>query len=197
MGGLLPLRKYARGLVVGAKADELGAQCGGWTVSWQGRHGDLTDGTTLRQGIAELIGKGKVDFAETVTDASKVDAVIVVVGEDPYAEGRGDRVHPVLADADRALVAAAHGTGKPVVVVLLAGRPLVLGPALADTTAFVCAWLPGSEGGGVADVLFGVAPATGKLSCSWARDEKDIPINVGDATYDPLFPYGFGLPTNA
>ena len=195
-GGLLPLRKDARVLVVGAKADDLGAQCGGWTVSWQGRHGDLTDGTTLRQGIAELLGKGKVDFAETVTDASKVDAVIVVVGEDPYAEGRGDRVHPVLADADRALVAAAHGTGKPVVVVLLAGRPLVLGPALADATAFLCAWLPGSEGGGVADVLFGVAPATGKLSCSWARDEKDIPLNVGDATYDPLFPYGFGLPTN-
>lgn len=195
-GGLLPLRKDARVLVVGAKADDLGAQCGGWTVSWQGRHGDLTDGTTLRQGIAELIGKGKVDFAETVTDASQADAVIVVVGEDPYAEGRGDRAHPVLVDADRALVAAARRTGKPVVVVLLAGRPLVLGPALDDATAFVCAWLPGSEGGGVADVLFGAAPATGKLSCSWARDEADIPINVGDASYNPLFPYGFGLSTS-
>lgn len=194
-GNVLPLRKDARVLVVGAKADDLGAQCGGWTVSWQGRHGDLTDGTNIRQGIAELIGKGQVDYAESVTDAGKADAVIVVVGEDPYAEGRGDRAHPVLADADRALVAAARKTGKPVVVVLLAGRPLVLGPALDDATAFVCSWLPGSEGGGVADVLFGVAPATGKLSCSWARDEADIPINTGDAKYDPLFPYGFGLTT--
>ena len=194
-GGALPLRKDARVLVVGAKADDLGAQCGGWTVSWQGRHGALTDGTTIRQGIAELIGEGRVDFSETVTDASKADAVVVVVGEDPYAEGRGDRAHPVLAEGDHALVADARRTGKPVVVLLLAGRPLVLGAALDDATAFLCAWLPGSEGGGVADVLFGVTPATGKLSCSWARAESDIPINIGDPTYQPLFPYGFGLET--
>ena len=194
-GGALPLRKDARVLVVGAKADDLGAQCGGWTVSWQGRHGALTDGTTIREGIAELAGKGRVDFSETVTDAGKADVVVVVVGEDPYAEGRGDRAHPVLSDGDHALVADARRTGKPVVVVLLVGRPLILGSALDDATAVVCAWLPGSEGGGVADVLFGAAPASGKLSCSWTRAETDIPINVGDATYQPLFPYGFGLET--
>jgi len=194
-GNTLPLRKDARVLVVGAKADDLGAQCGGWTVSWQGRHGALTDGTTIRRGIADLVGKGRVDFSETVTDASQAAAVIVVVGEDPYAEGRGDRAHPVLADGDHALVADARRTGKPVIVVLLAGRPLILGPVLDDATAFVCAWLPGSEGGGVADVLFGAAPATGKLSCSWARAETDIPLNIGDPTYQPLFPYGFGLQT--
>ncbi|HEY4185801.1 MAG TPA: glycoside hydrolase family 3 C-terminal domain-containing protein, partial [Polyangia bacterium] len=195
--GTLPLRKDARLLVVGPRADDIGAQCGGWTVSWQGRRGAITDGTTIRQGIVDLVGKAHVEFSDDAAniDIGRSDAVIVVVGEDPYAEGHGDRGHPILAESEQALVAAAKRGGKPVIVVLLAGRPLILGTAIEDATAFVCAWLPGTEGAGVADVLFGVIPATGTLSCSWARNESDIPLNAGDPRYAPLFPYGFGLKT--
>ena len=194
--GTLPLRKGARVLLVGDKADDLGVQCGGWTVGWQGRPGQTTDGTTLRQAITDVVGRERLAFSSDAGGgAGEADVVIVVVGEGPYAEGAGDRAHPILSADDRALVAAAKRGGKPVVVILLAGRPLVLGSALDDATAFVCAWLPGTEGGGVADVLFGAAPATGKLSCSWARNESDIPINDGDPRYAPLFEYGFGLAT--
>jgi len=195
-GAVLPLRRGARIAVVGSRADDIGAQCGGWTVSWQGRRGDTTPGTTIRRALEDGVkaGGGRVDFSEDVgANAGAADAIVVVVGEDPYAEGRGDRAHPALAPADEQLVAAAHRTGKPVVVVLLCGRPLVLGPVADDAAALVCAWLPGSEGTGVADVLLGAAPATGKLSCSWPRGDTQIPINVGDPRYAPLYEYGFGL----
>jgi beta-glucosidase len=115
------------------------------------------------------------------------------VGEDPYAEGSGDRAELFLSDDERALVAAAKRSGKPVVVVLLTGRPLVLGPLVDAANALVVAWLPGTEGGGVADVLFGVVKPTGKLSCSWPRDMAQVPVNVGDPTYNPLYEYGHGL----
>ena len=195
-GKVLPLRRGARIALVGSRADDIGAQCGGWTVSWQGRRGDTTPGTTIRRGLEDAMaaGGGRVDFSEDFgASAGAADVVVVVVGEDPYAEGRGDRAHPALAPADEALVAAARRTGKPVVVVLLCGRPLVLGPVADDATALVCAWLPGSEGAGVADILLGAAPATGKLGCSWPRGDTQIPINVGDPRYAPLYEYGFGL----
>lgn len=194
-GGVLPLRRGARIALVGARADDIGAQCGGWTVSWQGRRGDTTPGTTLRRAIQDAVdaGGGHLDFAEGTAGVSGADVAVVVVGEDPYAEGRGDRAHPLLAASEQALVAEARRAGKPVVVVLLCGRPLVLGSVVGDASALVCAWLPGTEGAGVVDVLFGAVPATGKLSCSWPTNETDIPINVGDPRYAPLYPYGFGL----
>jgi beta-glucosidase len=195
-GGVLPLSKAARINVVGAKADDVGAQCGGWTVSWQGKRGPITDGTTLLQAIRRAVATpSAVTFSgdQIGPEAARADVNVVVVGEEPYAEGRGDRVIPELTQADEALVADAKAAGKPVVLVLLTGRPLLISAAFRQADAVVVAWLPGSEGEGVADVLTGDFKPTGKLSHSWPRELTQIPINEGDAGTDPLFPYGFGL----
>ena len=119
--------------------------------------------------------------------------MVVVVGEDPYAEFEGDRTDLSLSADDKSAIAAAKRTGAPVVVVLLSGRAMIVTDELAQADAFVAAWLPGTEGAGVADVLFGDYRPTGKLPVSWPRSMAQIPINVGDATYDPLFKYGYGL----
>jgi beta-glucosidase len=193
--GLLPLPKRARINVVGAKGDDIGAQCGGWTVGWQGQRGRTTTGTTLLEAL-----RGAAAAPATVTfsgdqpgaEAAGADVNVVVVGEEPYAEGRGDRTIPELTKADEALVAEVKAVGKPVVLVLLTGRPL-LSAALDRADAVVVAWLPGSEGRGVADVLYGDFKPTGRLSQSWPRELTQIPLNEGDASYDPRFPYGFGL----
>jgi beta-glucosidase len=192
-GGALPLRREARVHVCGSKADDIGVQCGGWSVGWRGHRGPTTPGTTILKAITEVAGGARVDFSKDAAGAERADAVVVVVGEDPYAEESGDRSELALSRDDQALIAAAKRSGKPVVVVLICGRPLVLGPVLDAASALVVAWLPGTEGTGVADVLFGAARPSGKLSCSWPRDMGQIPINVGDAQYSPLFPYGFGL----
>ena len=122
-----------------------------------------------------------------------VDDIVVVVGEEPYAEFEGDRTELSLVQADKDAIAAAKKSGAPVVVVLLSGRPMVVTDEIAQADAFVAAWLPGTEGAGVADVLFGDYKPTGKLPMSWPRTNAQIPINVGDPGYDPLFAYGFGL----
>jgi beta-glucosidase len=189
----LPVKQGARVHVCGFRADDLGVQCGGWSVSWRGRRGPITTGTTIRQGLAEVLGADRVTFTKDAAGAAAADLVIAVVGEDPYAEGSGDRESLLLSAEDRALVAAAKRSGKPLVVVLLVGRPLVIPEVLEAADAVVVAWLPGTEGGGVADVLGGVARPTGKLPVSWPRDMAQIPINVGDPGYAPLFPYGHGL----
>src|SRR5262249_59287585 len=136
---------------------------------------------------------GKVTYAADGAGASGADVGVVVVGERPYAEFEGDRADLSLDPIDQAAIANVKKAGIPVVVVLLSGRPLILGDALAQADALVAAWLPGTEGTGVADVLFGDYKPTGKLSFSWPRSLEQIPINVGDAKYDPLFAYGFGL----
>jgi beta-glucosidase len=192
-GGVLPLRREARVHVCGFRGDDMGVQCGGWSVGWRGRRGNITPGTTIRQAIAEVVGAGRLDFSKDGAGAERADVVVAVVGEDPYAEMFGDRANLVLSPEDLAVVAAAKRSGKPVVVVLLSGRPLVLGEVLDAASAVVAAWLPGTEGAGVADVLFGAYRPTGKLSRSWPRDMSQVPMNVGDAGYAPLFPYGFGL----
>jgi beta-glucosidase len=118
---------------------------------------------------------------------------VVVVGETPYAESAGDSKDLTLSSSDRNAIASARKSGKPVVTVLLTGRPIIVEDWLPLTDALVVAWLPGTEGDGVADVLFGDYKPTGKLPHSWPRSMSQIPINQGDAKYDPLFPYGFGL----
>jgi beta-glucosidase len=192
-GAVLPFRAGARVHLCGSRADDLGVQCGGWSVGWRGHKGTFTTGTTIRQALEQALGTGGLSFSTDGSGASGADLVVAVVGEDPYAEGSGDRAKLELSSADRALVAAAKQSGKPVVVVLLTGRPLILDDVLDAASAAVVAWLPGTEGAGVADVLCGVAKPAGKLPCSWPRSMAQIPINVGDASYDPLFPYGFGL----
>ncbi|HVV49595.1 MAG TPA: glycoside hydrolase family 3 N-terminal domain-containing protein, partial [Polyangia bacterium] len=190
---VLPLAAAARVHLCGFRADDMGVQCGGWSVGWRGRRGATTPGTTIRQGFEEVLGAGRVTFSKDAGGAAGADVVVAVVGEDPYAEGSGDRDKLELGAEDLALLAAAKASGKPLVVVLLSGRPLILGALADDAAALVAAWLPGTEGAGIADVLGGGVKPTGKLPCSWPRDMAQIPINVGDARYAPLFPYGFGL----
>ncbi len=190
--GALPIRPGARVHLCGFRADDLGVQCGGWSVGWKGHRGRFTDGTTIREALAQALG-GRLDFSTDASGAAAADLVVAVVGEDPYAEGSGDRAKLELSSDDRALVETARRSGKPLVILLLAGRPLILGDLLDAASAVVVAWLPGTEGTGVADVLTGAAKPTGKLPCSWPRSMAQIPVNAGDPNYDPLFPFGFGL----
>jgi beta-glucosidase len=197
----LPLRKDLKRIhVAGRNADDIGNQCGGWTISWQGKSGDvMPGGTTILAAVRAAVSKStEVPFAKDGPGplgggAAGADVAIVVVGETPYAEGGGDTEDLALAAEDLATLKAVKATGVPVVGVLVSGRPMILGEALDLCDAFVAAWLPGTEGRGVTDVLFGDFKPTGKLSTSWPRTMAQVPINVGDANYDPLFPYGFGL----
>jgi beta-glucosidase len=189
----LPLRKEARVHLCGLRADNMGVQCGGWSVGWRGRRGDITPGTTIRKAIEKVVGGARIDYSENGAGAGNADVVVAVVGEDPYAEGSGDRAKLELLPQDLALIEAVKRSGKPLVVVLISGRPIILGDVLDAATAVVAAWLPGTEGDGVADVLYGAYKPTGKLSCSWPSNMSQVPINVGDPRYAPLFPYGYGL----
>jgi beta-glucosidase len=188
----LPLSKHLKRLVVvGKAADDLQIQCGGWTVSWQGS-GQLTRGTTILQAIRQIVSpKTEVIFSPDGSDIKNADAVLVVIGEQPYAEFKGDRANLDLAPEDAALVEKAKSSGAPVATVLLSGRPLILGPALDSSDAFVAAWLPGTEGEGVADVLFGDAKPRGKLPREWPRNNDQLAANKLPGK--PLFEFGFGL----
>jgi beta-glucosidase len=191
----LPLSRTSKRIhVAGASADDLGNQCGGWTITWQGASGKPTTGTTILEGMRKAAGPGaQITYAADGGDASGADVAVVVVGERPYAEFEGDRADLALSPEDMAVIAKVKSKGVPVVLVVVSGRPMILGAALDQADAIVAAWLPGTEGEGVADVLFGDHKPTGKLSFTWPRTMAQLPINVGDATYDPLFPYGFGL----
>jgi beta-glucosidase len=191
---VLPLSKKIRRLAVaGEAADDLGAQCGGWTIDWQGRRGNVTHGgTTILAAIRQAVSpETEVTFSPDAGNLKHADAVIVVIGEQPYAEFKGDRQDLNLAAADLALVAKAKATGTPVVTILFSGRPLVLNSALDDSGAFVAAWLPGTEGLGVTDVLFGDFKFTGKLPRIWPRSNDRIA--AADKQEKPLFPFGYGL----
>lgn len=193
---VLPLSKELKRIhVTGRGADDIGIQCGGWTIIWQSKPGNvISGGTTILQAI-----KNTVSNATTVTTsadgsgAEGSDVCVVVVGENPYAEMFGDREDLSLSKEDIATIEKAKAAGVPVVVLLISGRPMIIENELKKSNAFIAAWLPGTEGQGVADVLFGDYKPTGKLSHSWPKEMKQIPINVGDANYDPLFPFGFGL----
>jgi beta-glucosidase len=193
----LPIAKTARVHVAGRGTDSLGMQCGGWTIDWQGKMDNvIPNGTTILDAVKKAAAKdAKVTFSKDGTGAAGADVGVVVVGEAPYAEFQGDRADLSLSKEDAEAVAAVKKAGVPVVVVVLSGRPLVLGDALDQADAVVAAWLPGSEGQGVADVLFGDYKPTGKLSRSWPRTMAQVPITVNGAAdkYDPLFKYGYGL----
>ncbi|TWT97753.1 Periplasmic beta-glucosidase precursor [Botrimarina colliarenosi] len=194
--GIAPLRPDAgRVHVAGAKADDLGVQCGGWTIDWQGQPGDVTTGgTTLLQGVRDVASEAEVTFDADGANAAGADYAIVVVGEPPYAEGFGDDADLELPAEDLAVIRRVREAGVPMVLVVLSGRPVVLDEATVDgADAIVAAWLPGTEGAGVADVLFGQTKPTGTLSFTWPRSAAQHPINEGDESYDPFFPYGHGL----
>jgi beta-glucosidase len=193
----LPLRKKLNCLLVaGRAADDLGIQCGGWTIDWQGRTGQVTTGgTTILTAIRNTVAAGtRVVYSADGTETNNVDAAIVVVGEQPYAEMKGDSADLRLPLPDQALIERVKRAGVPVITVLISGRPMILGPSLANSDAFVAAWLPGTEGQGVADVLFGDDAPTGKLPCPWPLNMQQLNAPAHPATEEkPLFPYGFGL----
>jgi beta-glucosidase len=195
-GGVLPLKAAASRIhVAGRGADDLGLQCGGWTIDWQGRLGAVTPGgTTILAALRQRVGSGtQVTVSRDGSSAAGASVGVVVIGENPYAEGKGDRADLQIAPEDAAAVAAMKAAGIPVVVVVLSGRPLVLGAVADQADAIVAAWLPGTEGAGVTDVLFGDAKPTGKLSFAWPRSMAQIPRGHGLAPDGPLFPLGFGL----
>ena len=188
-------KKLNRIHVAGKSADDIGYQCGGWTITFQGKSGETTTGgTTILKAIQQTVSpQTKITYSKDGTDATGADLGIVVIGETPYAEWMGDRQSLELSDEDVAVVEKMKQTGMPLVVILISGRPMIIEKVIDKADAFVAAWLPGTEGRGVADVLFGDFKFVGKLSNSWPRSMAQIPINVGDKNHDPLFKYGHGL----
>ncbi|MBE8477840.1 glycoside hydrolase family 3 protein [Streptomyces justiciae] len=195
-GGVLPLKKSQKVYVAGSNADDIGNQTGGWTVTWQGASGDIVPGTTILEGLRDA--GGDVTYSkDAAAPTTGYDVGVVVVGETPYAEGVGDvgNGHDLeLSAADKAAVDKVCAAMK-CAVLIVSGRPQLIGDRLGAIDALVASWLPGTEGAGVADVLYGRRPFTGQLPVTWPKSEAQLPINVGDATYDPQFPYGWGLTT--
>ena len=169
-------------------------------MTWQGQHGPIPGATTILAGMKQDAPKAKITYSEDASaPMSGYSIGVVVVGESPYAEGMGDvgvNGHTLqLTVADRDAVNKVCSAMK-CVVLDVSGRPLDITGVVPQADAVVASWLPGSEGEGVADVLFGLKPFTGRLPVSWAKAESQLPINVGDATYQPLYPYGWGLRTD-
>jgi beta-glucosidase len=209
----LPIDKRANVYVAGSNADNIGNQAGGWTLTWQGGSTNVIPGTTILDGIEQHARN--VTFSQDASAPVPRNATgVVVVGETPYAEGFGDVGGPqwgfdpgdngvlrppqtmMLSDADKAAVDKVCAAARRCVMVVVSGRPLIIDRAQRDELdGLVAAWLPGSEGVGVADTLFGRRPYTGRLPMTWPRSLDQEPINVGDRNYHPLFPYGYGLRT--
>lgn len=187
---MLPLSKDKNYLVCGSGADDIGKQCGGWTIEWQGALGDITEGTTIWEGISEQASATL--SADGKTDGS-FDAAVVVIGENPYTEMEGDSDTLYLSKEDKQTIANVEALSIPYTVVLITGRPLIVTEEIEAADAFMVAWLPGTEGDGVSDVLFGDVAPSGKLSFSWPKDMDNVPVNFGDEDYDPLFKLGYGL----
>jgi len=187
---MLPLAKDKNYLVCGSGADDIGKQCGGWTIEWQGGLGDITKGTTIWEGISE---QAKATLSADGTTEESFDAAIVVIGEDPYTEMEGDSETLYLSDVDKQTIANVQALNIPYTIVLITGRPLIVTEEIEAANAFMVAWLPGTEGDGVSDVLFGDVSPSGKLSFSWPKDMDNVPVNFDDDDYNPLYKIGYGL----
>lgn len=204
----LPLSKETPTLfVAGEAADDIGIQSGGWTIEWQGKAGNITAGTTILQAIENTVSEqttirfDRFGRFKNANDANGnpiiADVGIVVIGELPYAEGQGDSNSLALSEADVSLIQRTRERSQKLVIVLLSGRPLIITDALEQADAFVAAWLPGTEGQGVADVLFGDKPFTGKLPYTWPHAMTQLPFDFtslpAEGDDSPLFPFGYGL----
>ena len=188
----VPVPKSGRIHVAGKCADNIGNQCGGWTIFWQGKSGDITKGTTILAGIRSVAPGAQVNYSLDGSGAEGASIGIAVIGETPYAEMQGDRTDLRIAAEDVAVVDRLKSAGIPVVAVIVSGRPLLIDSILEKADAIVAAWLPGSEGDGVADVLFGDYKPTGKLSFTWPRGDSTS-FERSDPGYKTLFPFGHGL----
>ncbi|MEO0292846.1 MAG: glycoside hydrolase family 3 N-terminal domain-containing protein [candidate division WOR-3 bacterium] len=193
--GILPLPKENIHIfVAGEHADNLGYQCGGWTISWQGGSGDITIGTTILEALKEAAPEAEITYSKDgILSDSSMDVSIVVIGEKPYAEFFGDRNDLSLPSSSINLIRNIKNAGIPVIGILISGRPLIIEPIIPFTDVLIAAWLPGTEGRGITDILFGDYNPIGLLSHSWPRTMSDIPINFGDSLYEPLFAYGYGI----
>jgi beta-glucosidase len=206
-GGLLPLASNKHVLVTGDGADNISKQNGGWTITWQGtglKNADFPGGTSVWGGVNAAVkaGGGSAEISSDGSYKKKPDYAIVVFGENPYAEFQGDLkvlTLPGSMTQHLEILKKLQEEKIPVVAILLSGRPLWQNRELNLANAYVAAWLPGTEGGGISDVLFRKKGGavnydfTGKLSYSWPRDATGAPLNVGQEGYDPLFAFGFGM----
>lgn len=204
---LLPLSPKQKVLVAGDGAENISKQTGGWSVNWQGTGNTMADfpgATTLWAGIesAVVTGGGAAELSIEGDYTEKPDVAIVIFGEDPYAEMQGDIQHQILKAGDTrdlALLKKLKDQGIPVVALFITGRPMWVNRELNASDAFAVIWQPGTEGAGVADVIFAADknniqyPVKGKLTFSWPKRPDQGPLNIGDENYDPLFAYGFGL----
>ncbi|XP_044461925.1 lysosomal beta glucosidase-like isoform X3 [Mangifera indica] len=200
---VLPLpKKASKILVAGSHADNLGYQCGGWTINWQGFSGNnLTRGITILSTIkASVHPSTEVVYRETpdseFVKSDKFDYAIVAVGEAPYAETAGDSMNLTMLESGPDVIKNVCRAVK-CVVIIISGRPIVIEPYVSSIDALVAAWLPGTEGQGVTDVLFGDFGFSGKLPRTWFKTVDQLPMNVGDPHYDPLYPFDFGLKTES
>lgn len=193
--------------VAGEAADDIGLQSGGWSIEWQGRPGNITEGTTILEGIEAavspdtLVQFNRFGNYERITDENgdplMADVGIVVVGERPYAEGRGDSDDLTLYDGDMNRIMQIRERSEKLVVIVLSGRPLIITDLVETADVIIAAWLPGTEGQGVADVLFGGYEFTGKLAYTWPRNMGQLPFDFTNLPTEgcaaPLFPFGYGL----
>jgi beta-glucosidase len=206
---ILPLSKDTPLIfVTGDGGNDLGLQSGGWTLQWQGQPGNDNEGTTILSGVRAAISADSHieynrdgDFSEFRNEDGSpqvADVGIVVIAEKPYAEGIGDKADISLTEAEVKLITQTKRQSNSVIVILLSGRPRVITDEIPLADAWVAAWLPGTEGAGIADVLFGDYPFSGKLSFSWPRSNQQLPININNSAGKidcdaPLFPFGYGL----
>jgi len=196
----LPIGKDTRLIyVAGQGANDIRMQCGGWTSGDLEDSGDIQPGTTLLEGIQSVVSNGTmVEYNAAGMFDGMAEVGIVVVGEQPYAEGMGDAQDLRLTSTDIQTIANLRRHSRKLVVIILSGRPMIITGQYQSADAWVAAWLPGTEGAGVADVLFGDFPFTGKLPYTWPRSNHQLPINKNNSTNltgcaAPLFPFGYGL----
>lgn len=209
-GDTLPISPDASLIfVAGEAADNVGIQAGGWSIEWQGRSGNITPGTTILEALETSAGAGiqvhynRFGKYDHITDDAGepivADVAIVVVGETPYAEGMGDRDDLALNEIQVGLIERVRERSRKLIVILLSGRPLIISEQLPLADAWIAAWLPGTEGQGVADVLFGEYEFQGSLPYTWPRTMDQIPFDFDNMPAGgceaPLFPFGHGLKT--
>ena len=201
----LPLRKDAKIVLVGEFANNSGLQSGGWTVNWQGTRENYKGATTILEGFQQ-VATGEILYDKEGTGNNDADVAVIVVGETPYAEFFGDiggeinSYHLTLTETHQQYINTYKEKGAKIIVVLISGRPLVVTKQIELSDAMVVAWLPGSEGAGLADVLFGDYNFNGKLPHSWPKSEADYQGKYGpnfwDNSIEPLYPFGYGLTYN-
>ena len=192
---ILPINRTGKKIaLVGDHADNIGYQCGGWTITWQGGSGDITPGTSILDAFkATVRDTNDISYSIDGANIPDSDIIIAVIGEKPYSEGWGDRNSLDLSEENKKIVKRVKQKNLPYIIILVSGRPMLIEDEIKDCDAFIAVWLPGTEGAGIADVIFGDYPPTGKLSMSWPRSMDQLPINIGDKIYNPLFPFGYGL----